>query len=248
MTSDDSTPRVFKTSWVAIWIALSLVGCNDIRLSTPKPIREGSYLVHVVSPAGGNEEIDTILIWYTGSENTRDVVQEANKGRKLNQLHPGQRILIPQSIVTQTNPLPRRKFSFSRDASENLGGRPNVPTVNPGRAHKASQQVDPLEEILSQQAAKQAMPTAAPIGQEKREQTPETFDIEEEQGEQQQDVEVAASQKQGKPPVQSIQKSGAEPSDIDAMLKREQAEVDALRRQLAPQGVQPPVDPDEHLP
>ena len=231
-----------------ISIVPALGGCNDIRLPTPKPIREGSYLVHVVSPAGGNEEIDTILIWYTGSENTRSVVEEANKGKNLNQLHAGQRILIPRSMVTQTNPLPRRKFSFSREAPENSGVRPNVSSVNPARVNKASQQVDPLEEILSQQAAKQAMPTPAPIAQEKREQTPETFDIEEEQGEQQQDIEVAASQKQGKPPVQSIQKAGAEPSDIDAMLKREQAEVDELRRELAPQRVQPPVDPDEHLP
>jgi hypothetical protein len=238
-----------KLRYLVLWFILSAAGCNDIRLSTPKPIREGTYLVHVVSPGGGNEEIDTILIWYTGSENTRSVVQDANKGKNLSQLHPGQHILIPRSIVTQTNPLPRRKFSFGREASKDSSNKSKGSVAAPVSGKHGSQNADPLEEILSKQAAKQGAATPAPKLQNSNARTPETFDLEESQEQQQPKTEVIALPPQREVSRPDLQRNvESQPSDIDAMLKKEQEEVDALRRELAPQAVESTVDPDEHLP
>lgn len=208
-------------------------GCDSLLLSSPKPVREGSYLVHVVSPAGGGEDIDTILIWYTGTENTRSVVEDANKGVGLKQLRPGQHILIPRSVVTQMNPLPRKKFSFSRESERGAG-----PSTSEQPAPlKGAQNVDPLEDLLSKQESKQGKKVPAAAPQKKDVPTRETFDIEDEAS--------AASNSSSQSHIGGGEVGSV---DLDAVLKQEQAEVDKLRQEVAPIQEVPSFDPDEHLP
>jgi hypothetical protein len=200
----------------------------------------------VVSPAGGGEDIDTILAWYTGSEDTKSLVEDANRGVNLAKLHPGQHILIPRAVVTQTNPLPRKKFSFDREGAR----APNVSAPPAPSKSAIGKKADPLEELLSQQESRQARKGSSQGATKMKGPIPETFDIEEERSVT--DVSAPVGAKAAGLPQQKQAVKGAgssrEPLEIDAVLKREQAEVDKLRQELAPEQEVPLVDPDEHLP
>jgi hypothetical protein len=200
--------------------AMALGGCGSMLMRTPRATNEGDFLVHVVSPSGG-EEIDTILYWYTGSEETKKEVQKVNKRVKLDHLRAGQRILIPQALVTQTNPLPRKKFSLSRESAP-----PPTETPGPSAASKPRSK-DPLEAIIeSRSDARSASPNTTSLSSEDEE-----FD--DDLNAQPQAVGDAATptiasgvvSKQPEPEVVTTE-------NIDAEIAREQAEIEKLRKQI----------------
>jgi len=127
----------------ALLIASMIAGCDRFFLPKPTETQDGSYLVHVVSGGETREDIGTILLWYTGSEDTLATVQMANPSADLAMLQPGQRIMIPSSVVTQTNAMPRRKFALGVDVPP--------PVMAPATAVPAPSggaKSDPLEELM----------------------------------------------------------------------------------------------------
>lgn len=123
-------------------VVITFTGCDRFLLPKPPQTQEGAYLVHVVSGGEAREDISTILLWYTGAEENLAAVQNANPAVDLGDLKPGQRVMIPSSLVTQTNAMPRRKFTLGVDA---------VPTPRPVSAPETAQsgkKADPLEELM----------------------------------------------------------------------------------------------------
>lgn len=146
-----------QSRWLLLAISLLVVlsGCDRFFLPKPPQIEDGTYLVHVVSGGETREDITTILLWYTGSEDNVSAVQMANPGVDFSDLKAGQRIVIPSSIVTQTNAMPRRKFALGVDVA---------PTPRPVSAPDVPQQgkkSDPLEELMRRNE-KVSSPTVAP--------------------------------------------------------------------------------------
>lgn len=132
-----------RARFVAILVSTLSAGCDRFFLPKPPETQDGSYLVHVVSGGEAREDIGTILLWYTGSEDTLAAVQMANPSADLSALQPGQRIVIPSSVVTQTNAMPRRKFTLGVDVPPPVIAPPTaVPAPNGGAKS------DPLEELM----------------------------------------------------------------------------------------------------
>lgn len=132
-----------RARFVAIIVSTLSAGCDRFFLPKPPETQDGSYLVHVVSGGEAREDIGTILLWYTGSEDTLAAVQMANPSADLSALQPGQRIVIPSSVVTQTNAMPRRKFTLGVDVPPPVIAPPTaVPAPNGGA------KTDPLEELM----------------------------------------------------------------------------------------------------
>ncbi len=160
MLCPESRSRVTElplSSRLPLWslcILIALSGCDRFFLPKPPQTQEGAYLVHVVSGGDVREDISTILLWYTGSEDNASAVQVANPGIDLSELKAGQRIVIPSNIVTQTNAMPRRKFTLGVDV---------VQAPQPIRSPEVTTQgkrSDPLEELMRQNE-KVASPTTA---------------------------------------------------------------------------------------
>ena len=154
MLSPESRRRVAELPLWSLVFLIALSGCDRFFLPKPPQTEEGTYLVHVVSGGDTREDIATILLWYTGSEDNVSTVQIANPGVDLSALKAGQRIVIPSDIVTQTNAMPRRKFALGVDV---------VPTPQPVRAPEVTTQgkrSDPLEELMRRNE-KGAGPTPA---------------------------------------------------------------------------------------
>jgi hypothetical protein len=99
-------------------------------------------LIHVVSGGETREDISTILLWYTGAEENIAPVQTANPGLDLTDLKPGQRILIPSNLVTQTTAMPRRKFTLGVDAA------PTPRPIGAAETTTSDKKADPLEELM----------------------------------------------------------------------------------------------------
>lgn len=208
-------------------ISACCTACSSpLFLSVPRPVLEGSYLVHVVGPASASEDIDTILLWYTGSEQSIDAVRAANKKVNLSALRPGQRLLIPLRLVTHTNPMPRRKFNFGAPA--NTG--PQASKTSATRGDQSwPRDADPLEEMASKKRlSKKAEP------ERKSAATPETFDLESEDNSQgvapdRFEFPEASSQ------VQLNESRKGEAPVVDEFsdqISTEQAELDKLRQEL----------------
>lgn len=162
MVSPESRSRVAElvlSSRLPLWslvVVIAFSGCDRFFLPKPPQTQEGAYLVHVVSGGDVREDISTILLWYTGSEDNASAVQVANPGIDLSELKAGQRIVIPSNIVTQTNAMPRRKFTLGVDV---------VPTPQPLRAPEMTPQgkrSDPLEELMRQNERRVSPTPAAP--------------------------------------------------------------------------------------
>ncbi len=160
MVSPESRSRVAElvlSSRLPLWslvVVMAFSGCDRFFLPKPPQTQEGAYLVHVVSGGDVREDISTILLWYTGSEDNASAVQVANPGIDLSELKAGQRIVIPSNIVTQTNAMPRRKFTLGVDV---------VPTPQPLRDPEVTTQgksSDPLEDLMRRNE-KVASPTTA---------------------------------------------------------------------------------------
>jgi|GEM_PF-5012564 len=151
---------ILRGSSALIISVLVLGGCGSLLTKTPRATHEGDFLVHVVSPSAA-EDIDTILYWYTGTDETRSELEKYNNRVRFDQLQPGQRILIPQALVTQSNPLPRKKISFS---SESEPHAPVAPSA--GSLHRPRSQ-DPLEAIIeSRGGVTSSRPVRAEVIQE----------------------------------------------------------------------------------
>lgn len=144
----------------SLTLVVLLSGCARFFLPKPPQTEDGTYLVHVVSGGENREDIATILLWYTGSEENVAAVQMANPGVDLSDLQAGQRIVIPSHLVTQTNAMPRRKFTLGVDV---------VPTPRPTSVSDMTPQgkrADPLEELMrrNEKVASPAVATQQPLG------------------------------------------------------------------------------------
>jgi hypothetical protein len=137
-------------------VLLVCVGCNRFFLPKSPQTEDGAYLVHVVSGGESREDIGTILLWYTGSEDSISGVQGANPGADLGALKPGQRIMIPSSLVTQTNPMPRRKFIFGVDVV------PTPAAIVTPESRGVGRSGDPLEELMRRNERAPTNTTASP--------------------------------------------------------------------------------------
>ncbi len=146
-------------SSLCLWsIALVVIvsGCDRFFLPKPPQTEDGTYLVHVVSGGDTREDIATILLWYTGSEENVSAVQIANPGFDLSDLKAGQRIVIPSNLVTQTNAMPRRKFTLGVDVVPTPRAV-SVPDVAP-----EGKRSDPLEELMRRNEKVPSPPAAMP--------------------------------------------------------------------------------------
>lgn len=130
--------------WLLAAVA-GLVGCERLFLPKPPETVEGSYLVHIVSASEAREDIDTIVLWYTGSEDNVPAIRLANPHADLSALKPGQRVVIPSNLVTQTNAMPRRRFTLGVDVP------PPAPVSDSPEATPPGKRGDPLEELMRKQ-------------------------------------------------------------------------------------------------
>ncbi len=132
-----------------IVLTTACFGCDRLFLAKPPETQEGSYLVHIVSAGDVREDIQTIVLWYTGSEDNVAAIQIANPGVDLSALSSGQRIMLPLSLVTQTNAMPRRKFTLGVDVP------PPPPVRDAPDAIRGAKRGDPLEELMQKQEQRQ---------------------------------------------------------------------------------------------
>ena len=123
----------------------ALCACDRLFLPKPPETVDGSYLVHIVSGSESREDIETVVLWYTGSEDNVPAVRDANPGVDLGALKPGQRVMIPSSLVTQTNAMPRRKFTLGMDVP------PQPAASDTPEATERGARGDPLEELMRKQ-------------------------------------------------------------------------------------------------
>ncbi len=78
---------------------------------------------HRVTYSG--ETLALIALWYTGKATNWGLIQEANPGLNPKRISLGQTISIPESLVTRSEPMPRRFIS------ENVRVRSSEPTPTP---------------------------------------------------------------------------------------------------------------------
>jgi len=119
---------------VLLLLALSslLVGCSSKKEAVVEEIRverkvvRPSYMQHEVKYSG--ETLGLISRWYTGRTDNWKLIAEVNPSIKPQRISLGDVILIPNRLVTNSDPLPRKAV---RSASR--------PSSSPARVRNAEQ-------------------------------------------------------------------------------------------------------------
>ena len=116
-----------RISWLLNWLVrFSLIagvlivgGCNtapppepvEVEVEPPPPV----MYEHQVRYQG--ETLGVISRWYTGKSTNWKMIVDANPGMRPERINIGDTILIPQELVVQEEPLPKRAIPKGRGGS-----------------------------------------------------------------------------------------------------------------------------------
>jgi hypothetical protein len=88
---------------ICLIVIMACTNCSSVKKQAP--LEEPKYYTHVVK--WHEETILLITSWYTDNLDNFDTVLHANPGINPYQLSNGDRVQIPQTIMTKTAPMPR---------------------------------------------------------------------------------------------------------------------------------------------
>jgi hypothetical protein len=142
------------SSTLALALPLLVSACQLHTPPAPEPVGP-QFLEHRIAHRG--ETLGLIARWYTGSADNWKRLVDANPGLRVNSLQLGQVVLIPEEIVTRSEPLPASMLKSAPNRSRQEAAPSNVATKgSASHAEKRASGPDSTGSVQDESAAPQA--------------------------------------------------------------------------------------------